>query len=643
MLVLGVVFVHGILSEPAMWDSFAELIDGDEDLKRADVRVLRFGYATGAVQVHPLRVLPSLDTVADSLKEFLATEAGGFERLVLVGHSQGGLVIQRCLVRMLAEGRGSELERIKRVVLLACPNTGSQFLLGLRRGLLQRNPQEKALRPFDEQLADTRRTLMRDIVHATEVSARSCPIPFSVYAGESDGVVTPASARDTFPDAAALPGDHTSIARPTSREHRTYTTVRRLILKALAEGDRGPSAGTEPIPASYLPFRDFTGRELPTGEPQGLGPTTVNVDGTLPPGTAELWVRQAFLDGHDGKVVFELAGYCCCGEDLAPTKNDHHGCPPRIALAALITADAGGESPTKSLYRMRNWSRSKVELLDWLARIRRRHGDDLRLIIWDDSGFDIPWELLWIGQDELTGQPGGWLGALATVTRWTTIQSTGGRVPYRSGRCEGEVVGYVAEEMGPDKELLHGTSPWLAATLLELLSELNRPGGDLALVYVACHGKFAQSSFEFTIDGISLGEIDSADLARIKSSGGLVFMNACHSGRLIEDQEYNDGVVRGFAEVFLRSGATGFIGTAGAVLQEQATTVAGHLLQAFRRDPGRPAPTVLRDYRRSVTVTDLPPISDLPAAKSLLPFINAYMYLFFGGPETSVALPGGDT
>ncbi|MEU9713951.1 hypothetical protein [Streptomyces sp. NPDC047976] len=32
-------------------------------------------------------------------------------------------------------------------------------------------------------------------------------------------------------DAAVLPGDHSSIARPTSREHRTYTTLRRLILK----------------------------------------------------------------------------------------------------------------------------------------------------------------------------------------------------------------------------------------------------------------------------------------------------------------------------------------------------------------------------------------------------------------------------
>ena len=386
-------------------------------------------------------------------------------------------------------------------------------------------------------------------------------------------------------------------------------------------------------------LRPFAGLELPTGEPQGLGTSTADVDFTLPPATAELWVRQAFLDDPDRKVVFEVAGYCCCGEDLPPTKNERHGRPERIALATLITADRGGESPTKSLRRMQNWSRTKFELLNWLARIRRRHGNDLRLIIWDDSGFDIPWELLWIGRDMPTGQPDGWLGALATVTRWTSVQSTKGRVPYRSGRCEGEVVGYVADEMSSDRDLLQGTAPWLADTFQELLSELDTPGACIGLVYIACHGRFAPTSFKFTINGVSLGEIDSADLQRIETSRSLVFVNACHSGRLIEDQEYNDGVVRGFAEFFLRSGATGFIGTAGAVMQEQARAVADYLLKRFRQDPNCPAPTALRDYRRTVTVTDLPPIADLTAAKSLLPFINASIYLFFGGPETTVALP----
>ena len=124
---------------------------------------MRFEYATGLFAARSrLRVIPSVTTAADSLKEYLTTEAGGFKRVVLVGHSQGGLVIQRCLVRMLSEGRGRELARIRRVVLLATPNTGSQLLLSSRRVLVRGNPQERGLRPFDELVADTLRIVLRD-------------------------------------------------------------------------------------------------------------------------------------------------------------------------------------------------------------------------------------------------------------------------------------------------------------------------------------------------------------------------------------------------------------------------------------------------------------------------------------------------
>ncbi|MFJ5534921.1 esterase/lipase family protein [Streptomyces sp. NPDC093261] len=227
---LGLVMVHGILSKPAMWDPLRDLLADDTDLGFVDP--LAFGYRTGLIRLNPTRVFPGINVVADSLKEYLATEAEGYERLVLLAHSQGGLVVQRFLTRMLADGQGRELSRIRRVVLLACPNNGSQMLGSLRRGVLgRRHPQERQLRPLDEEVTNTRRVLMRDVVNALEVTERTCPIPFSVYAGESDNIVPAASAQSDYPDAAALPGDHSSIARPTSRHHRTYTTLRRLILK----------------------------------------------------------------------------------------------------------------------------------------------------------------------------------------------------------------------------------------------------------------------------------------------------------------------------------------------------------------------------------------------------------------------------
>ncbi|WP_073496358.1 tetratricopeptide repeat protein [Actinacidiphila paucisporea] len=257
---LGVVLVHGIRSGPKAWDPLRKLIAADKGLGFAST--LAFSYATGLKRVHPLRVFPGIDTAADSLREYLATEAGAYEHLVLVSHSQGGLVVQRCLARMLGDGRGRELARVRRVVMLACPNNGSELYLSLRRTVLgSGHPQESQLRPLNEQVTHTLRTVLRDAVNATGVTDRTCPIPFSVYAGESDGVVRPASAQSVFPDAAALPGDHATILKATTADHRTFTTLRRLLLAA--EGvDR--SLSVEPTEAlAGLPprSRTFTGRE----------------------------------------------------------------------------------------------------------------------------------------------------------------------------------------------------------------------------------------------------------------------------------------------------------------------------------------------------------------------------------------------
>ncbi|MFE7077448.1 alpha/beta fold hydrolase [Streptomyces sp. NPDC057620] len=225
---LALVMVHGFRSSGAMWTPLQNLLKEDPEL---NITSMAFEYATGLFEPNPTRVFPSINVVADSLMEYLRTEAKDYGRLVILAHSQGGLIVQRYLTRMLAAGRGNELPDIRRVVLLACPNTGSQIFLPLRRAVMgKKHPQESELRPLNEEVTNTRRALMRHVIHATAVSQHTRPIPFSVYAGESDNIVPAAAAQDVYPDVAVLPGDHSSIARPTSLEHRTYTTLRRLIL-----------------------------------------------------------------------------------------------------------------------------------------------------------------------------------------------------------------------------------------------------------------------------------------------------------------------------------------------------------------------------------------------------------------------------
>ncbi|WP_158677785.1 alpha/beta fold hydrolase [Streptomyces sp. SPB074] len=122
---LGVVFVHGFLSSPETWNAITSLSAEDPLLKRVDA--LPFAYESRLWQFDPRRRTPTLKVVADMLKEYLDSKAEHHRQLVLVGHSQGGLVIQYCLSRMLTEGRGRDLARIRRVVLFACPNSGTQW------------------------------------------------------------------------------------------------------------------------------------------------------------------------------------------------------------------------------------------------------------------------------------------------------------------------------------------------------------------------------------------------------------------------------------------------------------------------------------------------------------------------------------
>ncbi|QOC93330.1 esterase/lipase family protein [Micromonospora craniellae] len=218
----AVVFVHGFLSSADTWAAFVRLAAQDDDL--TGLHVHTFGYESPLVSLNPLRRIPHIDDIADDLRTYLSQDLADHSRLALVSHSQGGLVVQRALARMLADNPG-ELDRLRLVLMYACPNAGSDLALPLRRTFLRRHPQEADLRPLRATVLDAQRVVLRQIVHAPQPTIR-----VKVYAGASDGVVPPASARSVFPDAGVLPGDHFSIIQPDSLEHRSYVVLRRALL-----------------------------------------------------------------------------------------------------------------------------------------------------------------------------------------------------------------------------------------------------------------------------------------------------------------------------------------------------------------------------------------------------------------------------
>lgn len=232
---IDVVFVHGLLSSRRAWLPMTKLLSKDPELP--GLRIHFFEYASQLVRFRPDRRIPHLNDIADRLRTYLRDDLPADARLVvLVSHSQGGLIVQRFLARTLAAAHGHELAPIRRVVMFACPNSGSQFLGSLRKlTLRRRSPQERELRPLHEGIIETHNAVIRGVLQARERTATEWPIPVSTYAGISDNIVPPVLANWTFTMTGVLPGDHFSVIRPSSPEDSCYRALKKEIQTAAEE------------------------------------------------------------------------------------------------------------------------------------------------------------------------------------------------------------------------------------------------------------------------------------------------------------------------------------------------------------------------------------------------------------------------
>ncbi|WP_053716520.1 alpha/beta hydrolase [Saccharothrix sp. NRRL B-16348] len=236
------VFVHGLFSAGRTWDRFVNLIAADPDLS-GRVRTHVFEYPSPKFSLRPDRRIATADDVADRLSTYLRHELGQSASLLLVTHSQGGLITQRFLARTLWRGEGETLARIKQVVMFACPNDGSEFFLGIRKWWYSGNPQEAQLRPFDTAIVETQRTLFRAVVNATGVSESTCRIPIAAYGGLEDRIVPPRSSAWLFHNSGMVDGDHFSIIQPKDSAASSYRVLRGHVLDVLNQGG-APSVAT---------------------------------------------------------------------------------------------------------------------------------------------------------------------------------------------------------------------------------------------------------------------------------------------------------------------------------------------------------------------------------------------------------------
>jgi hypothetical protein len=261
MFDLTLVTVHGFVSSPRTWERLVAVWLADERL--SGLKIHPFEYRSPKMPRLPFspKRTPDYDDIAQTLASTFMAALADAPATAIVTHSQGGLIVQRFLAWMLQQGRGRELSKIVSVIMLACPNNGSDYIRTLRHAFgYRRHPQAGELEMLDRRVADTQRTVLRDIVNSDRVHDHGCQIPVHVYAGDSDRVVVAASAQAAFPGASTLAGDHASILDPTAPGNTTADVVRHHLLTDVTSwraaspppSRRAPEASGSPNPVEGL-------------------------------------------------------------------------------------------------------------------------------------------------------------------------------------------------------------------------------------------------------------------------------------------------------------------------------------------------------------------------------------------------------
>jgi len=252
-----VLFIHG-LGAPDTWiepeRDWKKLIEGDSDLGGIDIGIVTYDTSKlissifdieGEVKIFGKKIIvsksspASIDVLAMELKTILdGSIYRGYKKIIFVGHSMGGLISKRFILNEYIH-RQEKLERIGGFISYATPYNGSKFAEFHRIiERFQNHRQIEGLRSNCEFLDDMNRCY-------ADAYQKLNSLFTSIYCfGDQDNVVEQGSAvphmghTNTYHQAQALPGDHSSILDIPRGHHTTnYDLLKGLLLDVLETFD----------------------------------------------------------------------------------------------------------------------------------------------------------------------------------------------------------------------------------------------------------------------------------------------------------------------------------------------------------------------------------------------------------------------
>ncbi len=229
-----IVLVHGFSGDEGTWGKLPEFLRTDPALR--DFEVLVWCYPAGINRLANARPAifsqdPSIETIGKSLRTLLDYQLPKtIERIVLVGHSMGGLVIQWFLLEELLAKRDTHLSRIAEVVLLGTPSAGLQKARWVRHF----NTQVRNM-ATDSDFIRTLRAHWSDAMEQrlTDPTDKTVSFRLTTIAGDKDSFVPQDSALAPFryADKHVVPGDHRSMTKPQKQEDLLVSLLREIATR----------------------------------------------------------------------------------------------------------------------------------------------------------------------------------------------------------------------------------------------------------------------------------------------------------------------------------------------------------------------------------------------------------------------------
>jgi hypothetical protein len=327
-----------------------------------------------------------------------------------------------------------------------------------------------------------------------------------------------------------------------------------LLMQARTEGgSTAPPIGSPPAPAGIdrRSAADVLALSTNVSAPKVEELTRANVllAGQPPDNVAFLHVQAHAVP--ENRWAFSLLAASSVPVEQSPDP-DKPRTRPDTALAKLAqdVDPASSLVPSEILSVMRESTKEFRDLAWWINELRVAVGEDLYLVVADHTGFEIPWELLTLPESQ--SGPETYLGVAVSTARWQDIYDDRTFADLRLPVCEEEHVGHIAAYVdvqalkggGTETGILGELHAAVEQSLKQLEDRLTRPEAGFGLVYLACHGHWAPSLLNFVLGSSSangerlvLGLLQAKRLRLFEQSKAVVFINACHSGRMFKEHE----------------------------------------------------------------------------------------------------------